>query len=79
MMTKCKTTIERLYPYLDRELSTQEIEEIREHLDACPPCARHFQFEAGVLRFVGAACRSVEAPAELRAKILSAYSKSLKS
>ena len=79
MMTNCKVTIESLYPYLDRELSAQEIESIREHLNRCPPCARHFEFEAGILRFVSSACRSVEAPPDLRAKILSAYSKSLNS
>ncbi|CAN5479829.1 hypothetical protein BH23CHL2_BH23CHL2_15620 [soil metagenome] len=79
MMTNCKMVIERLYPYLDRELSATEVEEIHEHLRRCPPCAKYFDFEAGMLRIVGDACRSVEAPPDLRAKIFSAYSKSLES
>lgn len=70
-MHNCTNTIKRLYPYIDRELSEQEITQIREHLAMCPPCAKHFSFESGMLRFIGAACRSVAAPAELRARVLS--------
>jgi len=70
-MLNCTKTIERLYPFIDRELSEQELEEIREHLEMCPPCAKHFAFESGVLRFINDVCRSVEAPAALRAKVLS--------
>lgn len=73
-MINCKTTVERLYPYLDRELSAQEIEEVREHLALCPPCAKYFNFESGMLRMVSDACRSVEAPEGLKAKILSTRS-----
>ena len=73
-MINCKTTVERLYPYLDRELSEQELDEVREHLALCPPCAKHFDFESGMLRIVGDVCRSVEAPDGLKAKILSARS-----
>lgn len=73
-MINCKTTVERLYPYLDRELSAEEIEEVREHLALCPPCAKYFDFESGMLRLVSNACRSVEAPVSLREKIVSARS-----
>lgn len=70
-MLNCKKTIERLYPYLDRELSEQELVEVREHLDLCPPCAKHFAFESGVLRVVSDACKAIQAPAALRARIMS--------
>ncbi len=70
-MLNCKKTIELLYPYLDRELSAQELEEIQEHLDMCPPCARHFALESGMLRIVSKACKSVQAPAALRARVMS--------
>ncbi len=73
-MLNCKKTVEQLYPYLDRELTAQELEDVRAHLDHCPPCAKYFAYESGMLRFVSDACRSVEAPASLRAKILSARS-----
>ena len=71
-MINCKTTVDRLYKYLDRELTEREVEEVQEHLDYCPPCAKYFAFEAGVLRFIGDACRSVSAPENLRGKVLAA-------
>jgi mycothiol system anti-sigma-R factor len=64
--------IERLYPYLDRELTEDELGEVQDHLNRCPPCAKHFDYEAGVLRFVGDAGRSVCAPQRLLEKILAA-------
>ncbi len=71
-MIDCRMTLERLYPYLDRELSEAEIEEVRAHLDLCPPCAKHFEFESGMIRVVGDACRKTEAPPELKSRILAA-------
>jgi mycothiol system anti-sigma-R factor len=71
-MINCKTTIERLYPFLDRELTEDEHTEVQEHLSLCPPCARHFQFEAGVLRFVSASCRNVKTPESLLQRIAAA-------
>lgn len=68
-MRDCQTIAEHLYPYLDRELAEDELEAIREHLDTCPPCARYFHFEEGILRFVGDACRKESAPESLRLKI----------
>ncbi len=69
-MINCRMTIERLYPFLDRELSEQEILDVQEHLNRCPPCAKHFEYEQGVLRFVGTAGRTVCAPSELLDRIL---------
>ncbi len=71
-MINCRMTIERLYPFLDRELTEQEVLEVNEHLERCPPCAKHFEYEAGVLRFIGDAARTVHAPRDLRAKIVAA-------
>lgn len=68
-MIDCRTAVERLYRYLDRDLSAEELQDIQAHLDKCPPCAKYFQFEAGVLRLVGDACRSTTAPPELRDRI----------
>ncbi|MFW6074063.1 MAG: mycothiol system anti-sigma-R factor [Chloroflexota bacterium] len=68
-MIDCRTAVEHLYRYLDRDLSEAEMHDIQAHLDQCPPCAKFFRFEAGVLRLVGDACRSTTAPPELRARI----------
>ncbi|HET7037803.1 MAG TPA: mycothiol system anti-sigma-R factor [Thermomicrobiaceae bacterium] len=64
-MTKCDEALKRLYEYLDRELSSEELVEVQRHLDACPPCRDRFTFEADVLRLVRKSCRDVSAPPEL--------------
>lgn len=68
-MIDCSTAIERLYGYLDRELTDEEREEVERHLAKCPPCARFFNFEAGVLHLVAARVRETCAPPELRTRI----------
>lgn len=68
-MIDCRTAVDKLYGYLDRELSPEETQAIQEHLAACPPCARYFRFEQGVLRFVGDACRKTTAPSALKSRV----------
>ena len=64
-MTRCESCLDRLYEYLDRELSPEEMVEVQRHLDACPPCRGRFTFEANVLRRVRECCRKVQAPQDL--------------
>lgn len=61
----CQEAMERLFEFLDRELSNEEQLEVHQHLERCPPCREHFRFEENVLRRIGASCRKVEAPPEL--------------
>jgi len=60
---------QRLYQYLDRELSTEEIREVKQHLDACPPCLQYFRYEEHMRRLVRQACCE-SAPEYLRVRIL---------
>lgn len=62
----CDDTVERLNLYLDRELSDDDVEQVREHLSDCPPCERIFDFQAEVKRLVRKECCSDDAPARLR-------------
>jgi mycothiol system anti-sigma-R factor len=68
-MGDCKETLDRLYEYLDRELSEQEQIEVQQHLDDCPPCRDRFHFEENVLRVVRRCCRDVSAPPSLVEKV----------
>jgi anti-sigma factor (TIGR02949 family) len=68
-MGDCKETLDRLYEYLDRELSEAERREVQQHLDDCPPCLDRFKFEENVLRLVRRCCRDVEAPPSLVEKV----------
>ena len=53
----CDETIERLYVYLDGELTDERREEIRRHLDDCSPCLDAYDFEAELRRVIAQKCR----------------------
>jgi mycothiol system anti-sigma-R factor len=68
-MGDCRETLDRLYEYLDRELSPDEQLEVQRHLDDCPPCRDRFHVEENVLRVVRRSCRDVSAPPSLVEKV----------
>ena len=66
----CREALERLYEYLDQELTPETEAEVRKHLHHCSPCGEQLDFERAFLTFVEARCRSRGAPPELRRRIL---------
>lgn len=68
-MLNCDEVTNRLYQYLDRELSEEELREVRLHLDLCPPCQERFEFEENILRLVGRCGRKLSAPPSLVDKV----------
>ena len=68
-MINCNHCMKALYPYLDRELSDEDIAQVREHLELCGGCLDQFQFEESVQRLVRVRCQEQQAPEGLRAKI----------
>jgi mycothiol system anti-sigma-R factor len=65
----CQNCIEALHPYIDRELSDEDIEQVQMHLDECPGCLHLYQFEASLRRLVKVRCQQQLAPDSLRARI----------
>jgi mycothiol system anti-sigma-R factor len=53
----CSETIERLYGYLDGELTEERRQEIQYHLDECPPCLQAFDFESELRVVIADRCR----------------------
>jgi mycothiol system anti-sigma-R factor len=53
----CDETIERLYFYLDGELTEQRRVEIARHLDMCGPCVGAYGFETELRRVVANRCK----------------------
>jgi mycothiol system anti-sigma-R factor len=53
----CDETIERLYFYLDGELTEERRVEITRHLDLCGPCVDAFGFEAELRKVVANHCK----------------------
>jgi mycothiol system anti-sigma-R factor len=58
-----------LNPYLDRELSDEDIVQVRQHLEVCGGCVHVYQFEESLRRLVRVRCQEQGAPESLRAKI----------
>ena len=65
----CEEMFRRLDDFLDRELSEDEMQLAREHLQACAVCAREHAFEAAVLRDVKRKLRRIDIAPSLRERI----------
>ena len=64
----CDETIERLYHYLDGELTEQRRIEIARHLDLCGPCVGAYGFEAELRKLVANRCQD-HVPDALRERV----------
>ena len=65
----CGDCMKRLDGYLDRELTDEELEEVRHHMEDCPPCEDRFQLQVHMKRLVKICCDQGEAPEHLREKL----------
>ena len=66
----CHEVLDRLYEYLDGELTDVRAAEVKAHLADCAPCLAISGFEAAFIRFLEARTRARRAPPELRKRIL---------
>ena len=66
----CEEAFRRLDDYLDHELSPEETELVREHLEICAGCAREFNFERSVIQGVEEKLQKIDVPDTLQSKIL---------
>lgn len=68
-MLNCQQIFERLQDYLDRELSAEEIAQVKMHLDVCGVCAEEYRFEESVLRHVRSCVRAADVPKDLAERL----------
>lgn len=66
----CNDCVERLFAFLDTELSEQDLTSVRSHLEGCDDCDDQFVFEARFLEQLRECCTSDVAPAELRQRVI---------
>lgn len=64
----CDGTIERLYRFLDGELTEERRREIQHHLDDCSPCLEAFDFEAELRVVIANRCKD-HVPDALRQRV----------
>jgi len=65
----CRDCLLALDSYIDRELSDDDIVQVRVHLRECGGCLGLFKFEESVRRLVRIRCQEQSAPQALRARI----------
>jgi mycothiol system anti-sigma-R factor len=68
-MINCRDCVQVLNTYLDRELSDDDIVQVREHLVACGGCLHLYQFEDSLRRLVRVRCQEQSAPETLRVRV----------
>jgi mycothiol system anti-sigma-R factor len=66
----CDDCIEKLYVFLDTELSESEVTAVRAHLNGCDDCDDNFVFEERFLQQLRECFTSDVAPAELRRRVI---------
>ncbi|MFC5380578.1 mycothiol system anti-sigma-R factor [Aquipuribacter nitratireducens] len=67
--TDCADALDRLYEYIDGELTPEVKHKIRVHLDECAPCLDQADVERAVKALVSRSCRE-GAPEGLRQRVL---------
>src|SRR5882757_10948130 len=60
--TPCSEVLDRVYWYLDGEVSEDDCDHIRQHLDECGPCLREYGLEEAVKRLVEKHTHETETP-----------------
>lgn len=70
MSLECGDCLERLYPYLDRELSPADLGEVRKHLDHCAGCDELFVLERVFLEQVRDHATSEVCPQGVRDRLV---------
>jgi anti-sigma factor (TIGR02949 family) len=63
----CDWCEEVLQPYLDRELTDEEMREAEAHLDECTYCRKRYRFEESLRRYVRQAVEPM--PVEMKQKL----------
>ncbi len=66
----CRECEERLYAFLDTELSQTELALVRAHLDGCDDCGAEEIFETRFLRQLRDCATSDIAPRDLRRRVI---------
>lgn len=63
--TDCAVVIREVWSMLDGEVTDDERERLRRHLDHCPACLRHYGVEERIKRLIATKCSGEQAPSYL--------------
>ena len=63
--TDCAVVIREVWALLDGEVDDAERERLRQHLDHCPACLRHYGVEERIKSLIAKKCSGEKAPSYL--------------
>lgn len=63
--TDCAVVIREVWAMLDGEVTDDERERLRGHLERCPACLRHYGVEERIKKLIATKCSGEKAPAYL--------------
>jgi mycothiol system anti-sigma-R factor len=67
----CRTAVQKLWDYLDNELTPERMEDVRQHLEKCRDCLPHHEYGRVFLAALSAARESeARAPDKLRRRVM---------
>ena len=49
--TNCREALDRVYEYLDGEMTVDDTVKIKHHLDACGPCLKQYDLDQALIAF----------------------------
>ncbi len=61
----CSIVIRQVWALLDGEVNDTTRDELRQHLDQCPACLRHYGVEERIKRLIATKCSGDKAPSYL--------------
>lgn len=65
----CAAVIAEVWTLLDGECTAETRERLKQHLEACPACLRHYGVEERVKRLIAMKCSGEKAPDGLRERL----------
>ncbi|GFG72869.1 mycothiol system anti-sigma-R factor [Mycobacterium botniense] len=65
----CSEVIAEVWTLLDGECTPETRNKLRQHLEKCPECLRHYGLEERIKALIAAKCRGEKAPDHLRERL----------
>lgn len=72
--TDCREVLDRVYEYLDGEMTPDDCAQIRQHLQECGPCLREYDLDEALKALIRRSCGCEAAPDALRTRIMTRIS-----
>lgn len=66
---ECAAVIAEVWTLLDGECTDESRDKLKQHLEECPTCLRHYGVEERVKNLIASKCRGEKAPEGLRARL----------